>query len=186
MLYRPQRRKRTAATVVEAAIVLPVTFFLFLALLVGGMGIFTYQQVAHLARQTARFASVHGAQYAKSNAAQIAAGTLPSVDLAYLISYAKSQAVSLDPSLLQVTVQMTVLKPGATASTNLETVGWDNTTENQSRSPYSAWTDTSTTPASNVQRENVVIVQITYAWSPGLFGIGTINLTSTAVMPMSY
>jgi hypothetical protein len=33
-------------------------------LLVGGLGIFRYQQVARLAREASRWASVHGAQYA--------------------------------------------------------------------------------------------------------------------------
>jgi hypothetical protein len=186
MLYRSTARNRLGTTALEAAVVLPVTFLLLLSILIGGMGIFKFQEVAHVARETARFASVHGGQYAKQNAAAIAVGSLPVVDEAYLISYAQSKAIGMDPSLLQISVSMTVLRPGTTSSTDTETVDWDNTTENQNRSPYSAWTNTNTTPASNVQLENMVIVQVTYAWSPGLFGLGTINLTSTAVMPMSY
>jgi Flp pilus assembly protein TadG len=49
---------------VEFAIVAPVTFLLLLGLLIGGLGIFRYQQVARLSRDGARWASVHGTQYA--------------------------------------------------------------------------------------------------------------------------
>jgi Flp pilus assembly protein TadG len=41
-----------------------VTFLLLLGLLIGGMGIFRYQQIARLSRDAARWASVHGTQYA--------------------------------------------------------------------------------------------------------------------------
>ena len=54
---------RTAATLVECAFILPVTFFLMLALLVGGMGIFRYQEVSTLAREGARYGSTHGHQF---------------------------------------------------------------------------------------------------------------------------
>jgi Flp pilus assembly protein TadG len=48
----------------EFAIVAPITFLLLLGLLIGGLGIFRYQQVARLSRDAARWASVHGTQYA--------------------------------------------------------------------------------------------------------------------------
>jgi len=60
----PQQFRR-AATMVEFAIVASTTFVILLALLVGGIGIFRYQQVARLARDASRWASVHGTQYAK-------------------------------------------------------------------------------------------------------------------------
>src|SRR5947209_4618356 len=58
------RRRRRGATAVEAAVVYPLTFMILIALIVGGLGIFRYQQVASLARQGARWASVRGGQYA--------------------------------------------------------------------------------------------------------------------------
>ncbi len=186
MRYRPQMPKRKGSSAVEAATVLPVVFFMLLALMIGGIGVFKYQEAAHLARITARFASVHGNQYTTQNATAIAAGTLPTVDKAYLTSYAKSNVFTLDPSQLTVGVTMTVLKPAATSATSTETVDWDTIAENLNRSPYSNWTNTQTTPATNVQVDNIVTVTVTYAWSPGLFGIGTINLTATAVAGMSY
>jgi hypothetical protein len=62
MTRRRQLGARAAVTAVECAIVLPVTFFLLFALVVGGMGVFRYQEVATLAREGARYASTHGHQ----------------------------------------------------------------------------------------------------------------------------
>src|SRR6516162_4923919 len=63
MRRAPQRR--SGATVVECAFVYPVLFLLILGLLVGAAGIFRYSQLASLAREGARYASVHGGQYAQ-------------------------------------------------------------------------------------------------------------------------
>lgn len=49
---------------VEFAIVTPVVFVLMFGLLIGGLGVSRYEQVAYLAREASRYASVHGAQYA--------------------------------------------------------------------------------------------------------------------------
>jgi Flp pilus assembly protein TadG len=54
-------RRGFAAT--ESVVVLPSLIFLILATVVGGYGIFRYQQIAMLAREGARYASVHGGQY---------------------------------------------------------------------------------------------------------------------------
>jgi hypothetical protein len=51
--------------VVECAFVYPAFFMLVLGLLVGAAGIFRYSQLASLSREAARYASVHGGQYAK-------------------------------------------------------------------------------------------------------------------------
>src|SRR5258708_3477681 len=60
----PRHPSRHGATLVEFAIVGPVTFMLLIGLMVAGMGIFRYQEVAHMAREASRYASVHGSQYA--------------------------------------------------------------------------------------------------------------------------
>jgi Flp pilus assembly protein TadG len=59
-------KPRRAATTVEFAIIAPVVLLVLIGMLVGGMGIFRYQQLAHLAREASRWASVHGADYAKN------------------------------------------------------------------------------------------------------------------------
>jgi Flp pilus assembly protein TadG len=58
----PHRRR--GATMVEAAVVLPFVFAFLIGTVTMGMGIFRYQQVAAMAREGARYAAVHGAQYA--------------------------------------------------------------------------------------------------------------------------
>src|ERR1700757_4990277 len=63
MLLRRHRR-RHGATLVEGAIVYPFVLLLTIGLTVVGMGVFRYQQVAALAREGARYASVHGGQWA--------------------------------------------------------------------------------------------------------------------------
>lgn len=63
MILRACRTARRGAVLVESAIVYPLVFLLLLGLIVGGMGAFRYQEVAALAREGARWASVHGGQY---------------------------------------------------------------------------------------------------------------------------
>lgn len=60
-----KRANRRGTTSIEFAITCPLVFFMILATMVGGLGIFRYQQMAELAREGARWASVHGGQYAK-------------------------------------------------------------------------------------------------------------------------
>src|SRR5579872_2700114 len=60
---RLRSKSRRGATVVEFAIVGPLTFLLLLGLLVGGAGIFRYFEIAALARESTRWASVHGTGY---------------------------------------------------------------------------------------------------------------------------
>ncbi len=59
--FLDQRRRGVSAT--ESAVVLPILIFIILATIVGGYGIFRYQQLAMLAREGARYASVHGGMY---------------------------------------------------------------------------------------------------------------------------
>jgi len=63
MRRAPQRRP--GATVVECAFVYPAVFLVVLGLLVGAAGMFRYSQLASLTREAARYASVHGGQYAQ-------------------------------------------------------------------------------------------------------------------------
>jgi len=55
---------RRGVQAVEAAIVLPVVMMLILGTCSTAMGVYYYQLVATLAREGARWASVHGTQYA--------------------------------------------------------------------------------------------------------------------------
>jgi hypothetical protein len=104
------------------------------------MGIHYYQLVATLAREGARYASVHGAQYA---------------------------AVTGNPAATSSSVYTNAILPiavGLNTSNLSYTVTWPS-----GNSPY-----------------NPVSVKVTYQWTPGLYITGSINLTSTSVMPMSF
>ena len=62
---RARCHSRRGSTLVEFAVVGPVVFLLLLGLLIGALGVFRYQQVAHLAREASRWAAVHGSDYAQ-------------------------------------------------------------------------------------------------------------------------
>jgi Flp pilus assembly protein TadG len=65
MIYQQTKNIRRGAVVLESAVAYSATFVMVFGLIVGGMGVFRYQEVAALAREAARYASVHGGQYAK-------------------------------------------------------------------------------------------------------------------------
>jgi Flp pilus assembly protein TadG len=63
MIRNTHCRQRRGTTAIEFAVAFPIVFFLLLATIVGGMGVFRYQQVAAVAREGGRWACVHGGQY---------------------------------------------------------------------------------------------------------------------------
>jgi Flp pilus assembly protein TadG len=93
-----RQARRSGTTILESAIIYPLVIFLVLALVVGAMGVFRYQQVANLAREGARYALVHGTDYARENN-QPAATAQDILDNAVL-----PRAVSLEPAKLNCTV----------------------------------------------------------------------------------
>ena len=60
MVPSPRRRGTHA---LECAVVFPLVFLLLFGLIVGALGVFRYQEVASLAREGSRYASVRGQQY---------------------------------------------------------------------------------------------------------------------------
>src|SRR5262245_49902487 len=92
---QPAHLIRPGATVMENAIVLPVTFFLLFALVVGSMGIFRYQEVATLAREGARYASTHGYQHRKDSG--LADGTATDWSTDIYNNAITRRMVALDP-----------------------------------------------------------------------------------------
>jgi Flp pilus assembly protein TadG len=89
---------RRGATLVEVAIVLPVTFFLVIGLVVGVLGVFRYQEVASVTRAAGRYASTHGAQYRKD--AGLATGTATDWKADINANAVQPALVLLDPNLL--------------------------------------------------------------------------------------
>jgi Flp pilus assembly protein TadG len=62
------KNQRGAAVAVESAIVLPIALVVMFAIVSGALAVFTYQEVASLARDGARAASVHGYEWSQSTA----------------------------------------------------------------------------------------------------------------------
>src|SRR3954454_1474362 len=93
------RPRRTGATAVETAVVLLVLFVLVFGILVGGVGVFRHQQVAGLAREGARWASVRGGQYYKET------GQAPPTKQQIADAAVRPLAVGMDPAAVAVQVE---------------------------------------------------------------------------------
>ena len=89
---------RPGALTVEFAMISPLLFLLLIGLVVGGLGVFRYQQVASLAREGSRYASVRGTEYAADTKLPVA--TQASVYKEVVLA----RAVGLDPNALSCTV----------------------------------------------------------------------------------
>ena len=90
--------RRRGVTTVEFAIVCPIAFFLIFATIIGGIGVYRYQQVAALAREGARYASVHGGQYEQET------GNPAATPEDIYNEAIAPRAVALDPARLTYTV----------------------------------------------------------------------------------
>jgi Flp pilus assembly protein TadG len=168
---RPRRasdRRRRGANLVETAVVMPLLLMLILGTSIVGLGIFQYQQVATLAREGARYASVHGTQYVAvtGNSAMTAANIYTNAIL--------PMAVGLNTSNLSYTIQW-----GTFASGSWVWTSWD------SSSPTPTSYNTQSTPPGE-PIYNSVRVTVTYQWTPRMYITGPINLTSKSEMPMSF
>ncbi len=161
MTRRP-RPPRRAALAVEGAVVYSVLFLILLALIVGGIGVFRYQQVALLAREGARWASVHGADWQTEN--QQAACTQDQITQQAVLP----MAAGMDPAAVSVQVQFVDRVAGAASD----------------------WDTVSHPPTSRDGMNNVVTnrvrVTVTYQWTPGALLVGPLYLKSTSEMVMWY
>ena len=66
MLLR--KSERPGVVVIESALVMPVFLLFVIGVIVGGLGVFRYQEIAGLAREGSRYASVHGTSYSMATA----------------------------------------------------------------------------------------------------------------------
>ncbi|QEL21017.1 TadE/TadG family type IV pilus assembly protein [Limnoglobus roseus] len=93
-------KTRGGATAVEMALVLPIVCLLVIGFIIGGMDLLRYQQVACLAREGARWASVRGADYGV-DAGQSSPTQQQIVDQAIV-----PRTAAMDPTALSVRVQL--------------------------------------------------------------------------------
>jgi hypothetical protein len=166
-LSRKQAR-RQAATLEEFAIVGGVTIFLVIALIVGAMGIFRYQEVAHLAREGSRYASTHGGSYHQEGI-DTQTGVPQVASSSDLLSVLQAKTVSLDPNSLTVSVSWSA--PASYTPSNM--VSYDDV-------------DPTVVPPGQITIYNNVTVTVSYQWMPELYLVGPITLSSTSTTPMSY
>src|SRR5271166_2944693 len=145
---------RRGVQAVEAAIVLPVVMMLTLGTCSTAMGVYYYQLVATLAREGARYASVHGSQYAPYG---------PPVQPSDIyINAIEPMAVGLNLSNLTYQVQ------------------WGTYDAVSGSWVWTAWVSSSTSLTTSPQGlYNSVQVTVTYQWTPDLYITGPLNLTST-------
>jgi Flp pilus assembly protein TadG len=154
--------QRRGALAVEGAIVYSVLLVLLLALIVGGIGVFRYQQVACMAREGARWASLHGADW------QWDGNYKPSTQDQVLQQAVLPFAVGMDPSAVSIQVQFLDRASGSAS-------GWDSVGH-----PINSRDDV------NNRVTNRVRVTVTYQWVPGALLTSPLYLTSSSEVTMWY
>jgi Flp pilus assembly protein TadG len=162
MIKRPATTGRSGALTLEAAVVYPLMLTLVFMLVIGGMGVFRYQQVACQAREAARWAAVHGSDWHKET------GQAYPTSANILQQAVLPLAAGMDTSNLSVQVKWL-------DQVSAQVVDWDAA----SKYPLSV-------TAANQGVSNRVRVTVTYQWTPELFLLGPIRLQSTSEMPMCY
>ena len=119
MIIRRRTVRRRGAIALETALVTSVLFLLILGVIVLGMGVFRYQEMSFLAREGARWASVHGTGYASdtgnaaatatdiyTNAIQPKLAILDASKLTYSVTWTTSNAPSHTVTTNGVTTQV--------------------------------------------------------------------------------
>lgn len=144
---------------VEFAIIGPVLFLLLFCFLILALGVYRYQQVAYLARQGARYASTHGAQYRADN--RLATGDS-------LVWNEDIRANGIVPRSSGLHVNR--------LSVNTDWSAGDNSTN----------TGSGQSGDFNSLEQNTVTVTVTYTWLPPAYIVGPIHMSSHSTVPMSY
>ncbi len=171
MIHKPKGLRsalRTGASAVEFAVVASVTLLLIFFLTVGGMGVFRYQEVAHLAREGSRYASTHGGQYQlEGMPAQTGVAAVSSS--ADVQAYLLPKAIALDTTKLTITASWS--PPAGMTPINM---------------PTYVNTDPTLVPPAQTVTRNYVTVTVSYQWMPEFYLVGPITLSSTSTIAMSY
>jgi Flp pilus assembly protein TadG len=157
-----KKTSRTGAMAVEAAVVHPVMLFLLLGLVVGGMGVFRYQQVAGQAREAGRWASVRGSDFQKNTGQK--SPTQQQIFQQAVVPY----LAGMDLSSLSIQVLWVNQSTG-------QATDWDASSK-----------DPQTLTKTGDYVTNTVRVTITYKFSPAIYFLGSIQLTSTSELPMMF
>lgn len=189
-----RKKARPGTVLAEAAFIYPVLFLLVLAIILLGLSVFRYQQVAHISREASRWASVHGEQYAKdplnSDPSKRAATPQDVYDKAItpfaagmqtdgITTYSVTQNTSVSPPTITYT--------GTNQGGITYSITWNMDAKgNPDKRPTRVVqvVDPATGLAKDVAVSNTVTVTVTYTWNTGLFG--TLPVSSTSVNTISY
>jgi Flp pilus assembly protein TadG len=112
---------RRGVTAAECGVVYALTLLLIVGTIIEGLGVFRYQQIALLAREGARWASVHGSTYQQEKNAS--APTSQDV----LDNVITPKMVGLDATQLTCTLAMTSTTASVTISYTWTPEGFFNT-----------------------------------------------------------
>jgi len=154
--------RRQGALTLEAALVIPLMMFVLLAMIIGGVGVLRFQQVACQTREAARFASVHGGDY------QLFTGAVCPTEQAILEQVVGPMATGMDLGSLALQVQWIDQATG-------KVYPWDSASRDV----------LSITPRGEYVT-NTVRVTVSYQWTPNFLGVGPLSLRSTSEVPMAY
>jgi Flp pilus assembly protein TadG len=162
MVVRSRPGRRYGAVLVESAVVYPLLFLLLFGLIVGGLGVFRYQQVACQAREAARYACVHGADWQRETKQPCPTVAQIREDVVLPL------AAGMDPSKLTVKLEWIDEITGTACD-------WDQA---------SKWPAGTTQDRQRVS--NRVRVTVTYEWWPEVLLAGPVNLKSVSEVPMAF
>ncbi|OWK44530.1 TadE/TadG family type IV pilus assembly protein [Fimbriiglobus ruber] len=155
------QNRRSGAVAVETAVVLSVVCMLIFGFLIGGIGVFRYQQVACLAQEGARWASVRGGDYQKEM------NLTPPTKQQIVTQAVMPLAAGMNSAGL--TVDVVWVDQGSGIAWD-----WDLATK-----------DVRSITSSGVYVSNTVRVTVTYQWAPGIL-TDTITVQNVCEIPMSY
>jgi Flp pilus assembly protein TadG len=144
---------------VETAIILSLLCLFMFGVVIGGMGVFYYQSVSLLAREAARYASVHGTNYQTDTGN----GSVTSANIY------NAAIVPMATGLNLGNVTYSITYNGASSGS------WDSSVH---LVQYVGG-------AGGAPKTATVSVTVTYQWTAAMY-FGTINLNSTSTMPMMY
>jgi Flp pilus assembly protein TadG len=162
MVLRRRSARRKGAVLVESAVIYPLLFLLLFGLIVGGLGVFRFQQVACQAREAARWASVRGSSW------QMETGKAPVTKKQIVEEAVLPLASGMDTARLTVDVEWIDQVAG-------KTYDWDDA----AKVPNG-------TANTGERVSNRIRVTVIYRWVPELPILGPVNLKSVSEIPMSF
>lgn len=187
-----RKKARPGTILAEAALVYPVLFLLVLGIILLGLGVFRYQQVAHISREASRWASVHGEQYEKdllnTTPGKRAATPQDVYDNAVAPFAAGMDTQGVAFSVTRNATANTITFTGVNQAQSITySITWvmdaaGNPDKNATRIVLAV--DPATGLTQDVSVSNTVAVTVTYTWNTGLFG--TLPVSSTSVNTISY